>query len=205
MDREAEELREAYYIRCRTKGNTINEASKRSQTYIKQELNASKSSTKTSYLEHQYQESLKRSNVFDAFDDMKENLTPGHIGKGSSYEGDIRERERSVPTSYRVAEYVPSSYDVRPGGDGAPPSARSSRTPLGARSSSNYESKSAPRPSAARHVPPSGEQTYRRSEYVPSPYDGHPHPFSCNSSASSHGSYPIYEECQPSSGNSSNS
>jgi hypothetical protein len=99
MGREAEELREAYYIRCRTKGYTVDESSKRSQTYIKQKLNASKSSIKSSFLEQQYQASLKRSNVFNTFDDMKENLPPGHIGK------------------HRVPEYVPSSYDVRPGGD----------------------------------------------------------------------------------------
>jgi hypothetical protein len=108
--------------------------------------------------------------------------------------------------SYLVPEYVPSSYDVRPGGDRAPPSARLSRTPLGAKSSSNYESKSVPRP-GARYAPPSEEQTYRRPGYVPSPYDARPQPSSYNSSSSSHshGSYPIYEEHQFSSGNSSNS
>jgi hypothetical protein len=39
MGKPEEELREAYYIRCRTKGYSIDESSKRSQTYIKHTSN----------------------------------------------------------------------------------------------------------------------------------------------------------------------
>jgi hypothetical protein len=58
-NQDPEALRLAYYIRCRNKSYSIDDSSLRSQIYIKQKLNARKSSTRTSYLEQQYQDSLK--------------------------------------------------------------------------------------------------------------------------------------------------
>jgi hypothetical protein len=128
-----------------------------------------------------------RSNAFGSFGDMKENLPPRYYGKGSLYEEDMRERregERTVP-GYGIPEYVPSSYDVRPG-DRAPPSARSSsyrsdergyeRTPLGARSISYYEAENGSRPSTRYH--PSAERTHGRPGYIPSSYDTRPSGYS---------------------------
>ncbi|KAH6870638.1 hypothetical protein BKA58DRAFT_180225 [Alternaria rosae] len=170
MGRHAEEeLRESYYIHCRNRGYTIDEASERSLTYVRRVLNAD-SLTSKRYLEELYQasvahhiyssspssyddESPKYSSLkardkgihdaFNGFSGMMESLFDDN--DKTFAEMRTQEEDWSIPSvpGYRAPQYIPSHYDYRD----------NSREPQ------------------RQHAEDWSTPSYRRPDYIPSAYD----------------------------------
>jgi len=167
---EEEELRESYYIHCRNRGYTIEEASERSLNYIKRVLNADSLTSKW-YLEELYQASIAHHSHpssplsydddqpihssrrardrggYDAFSGLS-GMMWSLLDDNDSRFAEMRSQaavDWSIPSvpEYRAPQYIPSHYDHR----------NNDREPQWQRA----EERSTP--------------SYRRPDYIPSAYD----------------------------------
>lgn len=135
-----EEVRASYYIHCRNRGYTIEEASERSLTYIKRVLNADSFILKR-YLEELYQASIAHhsySSSPPSYDDETLHYSSWKARDGGIHDAFIGfsgmmeslsddtdnifaemrtqgEKDRSIPCvlEYRAPQYIPSHYDYR--------------------------------------------------------------------------------------------
>jgi len=167
---EEEELRESYYVHCRNRGYTIEEASERSLNYIKRVLNADSLTSKW-YLEELYQASIAPHDYSSSplsYDDDPPMHSSRRARDGGSYAAssgfssmtwsllddndstfaEMRtqaEEDWSIPSvpKYRAPQYIPSHYDHR----------NNDREPQW------------------QHAEERSTPSYRRPDYIPSAYD----------------------------------
>jgi len=172
MDRHAEEkeLRESYYIHCRNRGYTIDEASERSLKYVERVLNAD-SITSKRYLEELYQASIAHHRYSSSplsYDDDPPMHSSRRARDGGGYDAfsgfsgmmwsllddndsifaEMRtqaEEDWSIPSvpEYRAPQYIPSHYNYQ-----------------------NYD-----REPQWQHAEDRSTPSYRRPDYIPSAYD----------------------------------